>query len=70
MEELHVQIIVFDNEYPFSHHLILAPPPAIGAERQVILGAQPLIKSITRDRLPGLLPPRIWATCYLCFKEA
>jgi hypothetical protein len=42
MEELHIEIIVFDNEYPLGHHLILASPPLAGTERQAILGAHPL----------------------------
>jgi hypothetical protein len=45
MEELHIEIIVFDNEYPLGHHFILAPPPASGAERRAILGAQPLTRA-------------------------
>jgi hypothetical protein len=53
MEELHVQIIVFDNEYPLGHHHSLPPPPAVWCRAAGDLRRATVKKSITRGGWPG-----------------
>jgi hypothetical protein len=53
MEELHVEIIVFDNEYPLGHHSILAPAACLRCKAAGDLRRPTVNKSITEDRPSG-----------------